>query len=183
MNKYVLGFFFLMVVQLNAQNRDKVWMLGFYANQNMGISFDNGSVDTFSLIRDLGFFITNASICDTAGNLLFYTNGQLLYNRFHQPMLNSSNFNPGTATFDPGLYPYGLNIEQGVLVLPHPDSSNLYDLFHISSEYFPAYNVNQAQPLNLMHTVIDMNLDSGKGGITSIKNEVIISDTLSHGGL
>ncbi|MEO0312546.1 MAG: putative adhesin [Bacteroidota bacterium] len=166
----------------NAQKRDRQWPIaGTFPDYQVLLDFNNGNPDTSTLRSTLGFFLTNASICDTAGNLLFYTNGQLLYNRFHQPMMNSNNFNPGgLQTWN---YPYGQETEQAASILPNPVSSNLYDIFHISGEFFTMYNVNQLQPLNLMHTVIDMNLDSGKGGITSIKNEVIISDTLSHGGL
>jgi hypothetical protein len=177
----LIAFLMLFSSVLSAQYRDKVWMLGGYGINNSGINFNNGMADTFSVIRDLEFFLTNASICDTAGNLLFYTNGQLLYNRFHQPMLNSSNFNPGAATLNN--YPYGLNINQAVLILPKPQTDSRYNLFHFSSEHFNAHSIIEDQPLEFFQSVIDMGLDNGRGAITGIKNQVILNDTLSHGAI
>jgi hypothetical protein len=82
-----------------SQNRDNIWMLAqqFFA-PDCGLDFSNGSPDTFSITRKLDFFNTNASICDTNGQLLFYTNGQWIANRNDDTLLNSDHFNPGWAT-------------------------------------------------------------------------------------
>ena len=82
-----------------SQRRDNIWMLGAACISNFyslpTITFNSGIVDTFSTTRNLGFFITNSSICDTAGNLLFYTNGVKIRNAVHDTLFNSTNYNPG----------------------------------------------------------------------------------------
>ncbi|MCX6292198.1 MAG: hypothetical protein NT126_10605, partial [Bacteroidetes bacterium] len=95
-----LVIFFLGVTMISfGQNRNNVWMLCGYGIHNCGIQFISGQVDTFSVYRNMEFFITNASICDTTGELLFYTNGDYIENRNHSRLLNSTNFNP-TVTGD-----------------------------------------------------------------------------------
>lgn len=139
-------------------------------------------MDTNSIYRVMSFFVTNASICDTSGNLLFYSNGLTIGNRNHDTLENSENFNPGWAT---DFYePIGMGNCQGVLILPDPGDEKRYYVFHESGESFIAYNMYQVQPLHLSYSVIDMNLDGGMGGVVdSLKNKYAVVDTLLWGGL
>lgn len=103
-----------------SQNRDNVWMLGYNVggnNDRCGIDFTMGIPDTFSVESSMEFFVTNASICDNSGNLLFHTNGNYIANRNHDTLLNSMNFNPGWLTDSSGAF--ALPMCQGVIVLPH----------------------------------------------------------------
>ncbi|MEN0004928.1 MAG: hypothetical protein AAF798_12315, partial [Bacteroidota bacterium] len=66
--------------QTFAQNHDYVWLLGangvdnpYYAGTV--IDFIGDPPEVYYEFRDIVFFQTNASICDSSGNLLFYTNG------------------------------------------------------------------------------------------------------------
>ncbi len=95
--------FYLLTLSLfcfsaKAQNRDNIWMLGTVTifSPKPGIDFYGGFADTFSVIRPLAFFETDAGICDTDGNELFYTNGIWIENRNHDTLENSGKFNPGT---------------------------------------------------------------------------------------
>ncbi len=68
----------ILALHTNAQNRTNIWELSYstdtmYPNSEM--RYINGTMDTNSVTRIMSFFNTNTSICDTAGNLLFYTNG------------------------------------------------------------------------------------------------------------
>jgi hypothetical protein len=72
-----------------------------------------------------------AYISDTLGHLLFYTNGQEVYNKNNQRMPNGI-INAGDVW---NLYVYngqsaGLGITQGALALPVPNSNHLYKLFY-----------------------------------------------------
>ena len=83
------------------QNRNNAWMIGYnYTQQypDIGISFQSGSFNTFSVYRNMQFFLTDASICDTSGNLQFYTNGIYIANKNHDTLMNTQNFNSGWAT-------------------------------------------------------------------------------------
>ncbi len=77
--------------------------------------------------REIDFFRTNANITDTAGNLLFSTNGAYIANATGDTMLNGAGLNPAWYT---SLYPNGLHIGQGSLILPKPDHPGTYYLFH-----------------------------------------------------
>ncbi len=141
-----------------------------------GFDFNAGNTDTFSLIRMMDFMFCDASICDTTGQLLFYTNGITVQNRNHADMLNTTGFNPGLATN--AWAAHGLQIQQACLILPVPESGSIYYVFHESGENIPA---TMTLPVNLSYSEIDMSLDGGLGGITARKNVHIIEDTLMFG--
>jgi hypothetical protein len=173
--------FFIQVLSLSAQKRNSTWMIGGeFPNHNSGINFNSGFPDTFTVYRDLGFFITNAGICDTNGQILFYSNGDYIANRNHGRLLNTTFFNP-TITGDTT---YGSNGVQTVLILPRPDHPDQYFIFHVNGESFIANNQTEYQPLNLWYSKVDMNLDGGLGGIvTGEKTVTLINDTMTWGRL
>ncbi|MCX6274432.1 MAG: T9SS type A sorting domain-containing protein, partial [Bacteroidetes bacterium] len=73
---------------------------------------------------------------------------------------------------------------QGGLFLPKPNSISEYYLFHESEEFFNYNSTNVYRPISLSYSIIDVALDSGKGGIeNNFKNIHLIDDTLTHGKL
>lgn len=168
-----------------AQNRANIWELCTHstpAYPGYHIDFNQGFADTVVTYRPMNFFNADACICDSTGQLLFYTNGIYIENRIHDSLLNTQDFNPGFVT---DLYnSEGSGIPQAVIVLPYPGKKNEYIVFHVSGEYFLAYGQYQVQPLHLNYSVIDINLDGGLGGIIEgKKNLPAISDTVSQGRL
>ncbi|MBK7390307.1 MAG: hypothetical protein IPI23_14905 [Bacteroidetes bacterium] len=163
--------------------RDYNWQLGHFINPALTkfeLDFSNGNPDTFSLFRPMPFWNTNAIICDTSGNLLFYTNGIYIANANHDTLLNSENFNPGSATFNNPVS--GLNVIQGALILPYPASDSLYIILHESGENFVANNFLEQQPFNLRYSMVDLSLDNGLGAIVpNEKGIILITDTLFTG--
>ncbi|MBK8846939.1 MAG: hypothetical protein IPO27_10490 [Bacteroidetes bacterium] len=145
------------------------------------LDFNSGVVDTASFMRVHGTFITSTSICDTLGNLLFYTNGVNIFNANDDTLLNSKGFNPGFAST--------INCEklaycQGALVIPKPGNDSLYYLFHESGEEFIVYGQYHVQPLELRYSIINMNEDNGRGAMDlNNKTKPLIQDTLTKGFL
>lgn len=137
-----------------SQNRTINWAFGDSASLNFSQGFP---------VPDTNFVLSSsescASISDTSGNLLFYIGSKdlpsggawthQLWNRNHAIMLNGDSIQGMTS------------ITQGALIIPFPDSNNLYHVFTISR--------NQFGNNYLYHSVVDMALDSGLGGVT-IKN-------------
>ncbi|MBA2407295.1 MAG: T9SS type A sorting domain-containing protein [Chitinophagales bacterium] len=168
-----------------AQNRSNVWELSYQLFvPDCGLDFSSGSPDTFSVWRNLDFFNTNASICDTTGQILFYTNGQWIANRDDDTLMNSEQFNPGWATDTFYSSGGGLGFEQGAIGLPDPGDSSSYYLFYITTEWY--YHVDEGlyddQPFHLSYSKIKMSLDNGLGGIPNgMKNVYAIEDTLWQG--
>jgi hypothetical protein len=179
--------FFILSLSLTlngrTQNRELTWVLGSL-NLNgpeAGLDFSSGSLQTITMDRTMWFFFTNASICDTFGNLLFYTNGNFIANQNNDSLQNTFGFNPGYTT---NAYLNGMPITQGCIVLPKGDSSNEYYLFHESADQiFPPTGYDE-NPVSLRYSVIDMDMDGGLGGIDSNKKSIIIiNDTLTNGRL
>jgi len=122
---------------------------------------------------------TNASICDTAGNLLFYTNGIFIANAIHEQMENGDGLNPGQFTDD--FAEHGLPIEQGVIFLPFPDKDSLYFLLHLARDWSGIVSPG-SYVRRCYYSLIDQRLDNHRGGVID-KNHLIIGDTLNVGKL
>lgn len=145
--------------------------------------FENNSMDTFSVYKNLEFFITDASICDTLGNLLFYTNGTYIANRNHDTLHNSKDYNSGYLT-DVYYEGIGLGMPQGAIVLPLPEHDKRYLIVYMSGEEIEPPSGYYVTGLDLRYSEVDMNLDSGLGGIaTDKKKQVLVSDTMTYGQL
>jgi len=142
------------------------------------MNFLNGGPDTFRLSSPLVFFQTNAGICDTSGQILFYTNGDFIANKNYSRLLNSTNYNPTLS----GDSVYGSNGCQSAIILPAPSSDSLYYIIHVNGESFSAHGQSEFQPLELRYSLLDLNLDNGLGGIINNKKSIpIINDTLTWG--
>jgi hypothetical protein len=166
-----------------AQNRNLTWYLGWLPSESSlapGIDFSSGIADTFQQNRLMSFFITNASICDTNGQVLFYTNGITVDNRNHEQLLGSFDFNPGYAT---DIYDdIGMGFSQGATVLTKPDFPSKYEIFYVTGEEITHLGNYDVQPLYLSMTEVDMNLDNGLGGVVYGKKNIhVVEDTVSQG--
>ena len=173
----------LISVNLFAQNRSNVWELSYsinFNNPNSEIQFTNGIADTNAIFRIMAMAFTNASICDSAGNLILYTNGISIGNRNYDTLENSVNFNEGEQTTEDDLD--GLVACQGAIFIPAPDSNKQYYVFYITGKTFVANNQLETQPLHLSYSKIDLTLDNGNGAIIDgFKNIHLVEDTLNWG--
>ncbi len=120
------------------------WYFGFGA----GIRFNqaSGTID----VLDDGQLFTNegcASISDSDGNLLFYTDGSTIYNRNHTILPNGT-----------GLYGDASSTQSGIIV-QKPNDINIYYVFTVDNNL-----VNGNFGLN--YSVVDMTLDGGLGEVT-----------------
>lgn len=85
---------------MDAQQHDNIWLFGYESNPsnlNFGGSVMDFSLDTVDIyyeFRNMNIDVTNASISDTSGNLLFYTNGIYIANGLNEPMENGGGLNP-----------------------------------------------------------------------------------------
>lgn len=146
----VLRFFFLFLFFLGrvvgfSQNEARNWYFG----NGEGISFASGIPSVLT-----GGAITTTNGCSvissTSGNLLFYTDGQTVYNQTHTVMAN------GTGLL-------GTNSFQNAIILKQPQSNNLYYVFTVGG-------MNTANGLN--YSIVDMSLASGMGSVT-VKNATV----------
>jgi hypothetical protein len=118
---------------------------------------------------------TVSSICDYAGNMMFYTNGQYVSDKTFHIMPGNDSLNPG-AVFN-GQYGFGYPVPQGAMILPMPGSHKYYYIFHTPVEY-EYYGSPE-----LLYSIVDMSLNNGLGDLAEINTPLIIGDTLLSGNI
>lgn len=132
-----------------AQQEATNWYFGNYA----GLSFAGGSPVAL-LDGQLSTREGVASISSSSGILLFYTDGQTIWNRNHLVMQNGS-----------GLLGHPSSTQSAIIV-PKPGSTTIYYVF----------TVPQATDVDgLRYSVVDMSLAGGLGAVTSQKNILLVS--------
>jgi len=136
----------LLVFTVNAisQHRADNWSFGALS----GLNFDTSPPTPYP-----GCQINAAegcsSISDTLGNLLFYSEGETVWDSTNSPMPN------GTGLFG------SVNSSQSALIVPKPGSNHEYFLFTS-----PAFN----SPNPVAYSIVDMSLNNGNGDVTAVKN-------------
>lgn len=150
----------LLSILLHAQNQTNVWYFGgnntdfFNVGDPVGLDFSSGQP---AILKD-GLLISRevaTSISDDNGNLLFYSDGVVVMNRFHDTMPNGTGLTSNVST------------TQGALVVPHPGNSNLFYLFALD---------NEGGPDGLNVSLVDMTADNGRGDVVQ-KNKNLLSRT------
>ena len=127
-----------------AQKEANIWYFGGYA----GIDFNSG---TPVALTDGALFTAEgcASISDNGGNLLFYTNGDSVWNKNHVPMPNGFGLMGHTSA------------TQTALIVSKPGSTNIYYIFTVPAQ------VDQFGKVGFWYSTVDMTLDGGLGDITN----------------
>ncbi|MBK6640863.1 MAG: hypothetical protein IPG39_06260 [Bacteroidetes bacterium] len=139
---YLLLFYFS---TCNSQGISNIWM-GGYDNHNpipwggWKMDFIAGPPVINYENRAIDFNFTGTTIADTAGNFLFATNGVTILNNANDTMQNGTGLSPSTYS-SPQWFGDGLRIPQATLILPLPESANIYYLFHMTWDTIsiPAY--------------------------------------------
>ena len=176
---YTLLLVMIYVGNVMGQKEYNQWINGF----GSGIDFNhNPPIPVTYPTGDFWIWRTDASICDTTGKLMFYTNGFRIFNRDYQIMQNGDSLNLGdylTWGYD------ALYIPDGAVIIPYPGSSSKYFLFHTNADLL---NISPYGELlvgtKLYYDVIDMSLDSGRGAVLPNQKEVLfLNDTLTNNGI
>ncbi len=154
---YVVFFSFLLYCSpIFGQGEANNWYFG----QNAGISFNttpptvltNGQVNTLEGCT---------TISDATGNLLFYTDGITVWNRFHNIMPNGQDLKGDPSS------------TSSALIVPQPNTPNIYIIFTVDEpHHFNADNDNNTidgDGVNdgFMYSIVDMSLNGGNGDVVS----------------
>ena len=155
----------LLPVLAAAQGENNHWVFG---NQN-GLDFN--FIPPVPFPTNLQTAEGSAAVSNAAGQLLFYSNGNKVYNANNAVMPNGNGMlgNFTNAGFGSAC--------QGVLIMPAVGSSNLYYLFTLDplENYAPP-----AYPNYLRYSVIDMSLNGGLGDVVAGQKNIIIDSTLGE---
>ncbi len=168
------------------EKRDRVWLLGHYSSGGSNephyggarLTFTDDTLNTGVDLREMDFDLTNASMCDLAGELLFYTNGLAIHNRNDEVMLNGDTLlpiNPLNTGIDH-------RVPQSVIILKQPENDNIYYVFQANVDITPGVFGSNYNAISLHYSTIDMSQDSGFGAVVD-KSVLLVSDTISYGKL
>jgi gliding motility-associated-like protein len=152
MKKYLL-LLIVLIVSLSsyAQGEANIWYFGFYS----GLDFNSGSPVALADSK-MNTLEGCATISNSAGQLLFYTDGSTVWNKNHQIMLNGT-----------GLKGHNSSTQSSIIV-PKPNSSSVYYVFTVDAI---------GDPNGLQYSEVDLSLDGGLGAITSNKNILLVTPT------
>lgn len=149
-----LSICFLLLFSVCSGQRNNTWYFGNKA----GISFNSSGVQPVPSPLQNSAMIAEegcASISDTDGELLFYSNGNTVYNRLHQIMVNGDNIAGNTSG------------SQSSIIVPFPGNEDFFYLFTtdaIQNNFQNGYR----------YSIIDMTKNNGNGEVTS-KNVLLWS--------
>jgi len=132
----------------SAQNQSKLWYFG----QKAGLDFSSNPplvLSNSSMYALEGC----ASICDASGNLLFYTNGDTIWNQQHQVMANGIGIGGDQDAV------------QSALIVKQAGNSSIYYVFLQSG-------VSVTTTSNFCYAKVDMSLAAPNGSVV-LKNQVI----------
>lgn len=125
-----------------AQGEAANWYFGF----NAAIQFNQGGI---TVLNDNALSTNegSATISDPGGNLLFYTDGENVFNRNHQIMANGNGLlgNPSSS--------------QSAIIVPKPNDINIYYIFTVD-------DVTSGSSRGLHYSEVDIRLDGGLGAVT-----------------
>lgn len=134
-----------------SQGEANIWYFG----QNAGLDFNSGSPVALTN-GQLNTQEGCATLSNSAGQLLFYTDGITVYNKNHVIMANGNGLmgHPSTT--------------QSATIVPKPGSPNLFYIFTIDVEG----GVN-----GFRYSIVDLSLGGGLGAVTSDKNVLVYAPT------
>jgi len=132
-----------------SQQQANIWYFG----DNAGIDFRSGTAISLNDEKVMTAYKSSAVMSDSTGNLLFFTNGKIAWDR---------NFNemPGATNLDGDL-----GVGQPCLIVPIPGDPDQYVIFTIDVLEISPDNSYITKGMN--YSKIDMKLNNGMGDVVS----------------
>ena len=142
-------------------NQWNVWDFGGFNSNPITIDFNSGAPVVTNVGSCYGLE-GNSGISDYNGNVLFYTNGETVWDASHNIMQNGTNLYGGNSS------------SQAAIIVPNPANNNIYYIFTTGdgdvNQPYPAYN------RELRYSEVDMTLNGGLGAVTANKAIVLQAD-------
>lgn len=154
MRQLLLLLLYLNVALTYSQNESNIWYFG----EKAGLDFNSGTPVPLT-DGELSTLEGCATISDSNGNLLMYTDGVNVWDNNHAIMPNGTGLNGHPSS------------THSAIIIPKPNSSNIYFIFTVDIIGFTTHG--------LQYTEVDMSLNNGHGDVTTNKN-IPLSSSVSE---
>ncbi len=141
---------------LFAQGEANNWYFG----QNAGVNFSTTPPTPLTDGR-INTLEGCTTISDATGNLLFYTDGSIIFTRNHGIMQNGTDLRGDTSS------------TSSALIVPQPNTPNIYIVFtvdephHFNADNNPDTSDGDGVNDGFLYSIVDMSLDGGNGAVIS----------------
>ncbi len=149
--RIILILFCLSYLPVLSQKEAYNWNFG----ENAGLTFNTSDLNPVPISSSISSEEGCASMSDASGKLLFYSDGETVWNRNHLPMRNGLGLSGNN------------NATQSVIIIPKPNTPNIY--YVITNDYNLGIN-------GCRYSEVDMNSDGGFGDVLTPKNKLIFSN-------
>lgn len=150
----LLALLWLMPKNSFAQKENHNWYFGDYIGINFNTQPPSALTDSKMTTIE-----GSASISNSKGQLLFYTNGVSVWDRNHNLMPNGDSLKGDVSS------------TQSAQIIPVPDSSHLYYIFTAAA---------WGSDIGLNYSVVNINLNGGTGDIVSSKKNIFVVGPISE---
>lgn len=149
LKRYILLLFVFGILNIAfGQGQAGVWYFGENAGLNFNVDpsvpLTDGSLDT-----EEGC----STVCNSQGDLLFYTDGITVYNKNHAVMANGNDLDGNVSA------------TQSSIIVQQPGSTVLYYIFTVDAHQNALRN-------GLRYSIVDMSMNGGLGAVTT-KNTIV----------
>ncbi len=138
-----------------SQKQADIWYFGEYA----GIDFRSGTAVPLTDENVMIAYKASAVISDSAGNLLFFTNGKKVWDRTFNLMPNATGLDGDVG------------VTQPTIIIPQPGNDSLYFVFTIDVMAFTPDNNYTTK--GLRYSIINMKLRGGLGDATVLNAQLL----------
>jgi len=144
------------------------------------IDFNTSPPQITEQLGNISFAITNLVMSDEVGELLFYSEGEVIQNKYGETLENGGNISPDTSVTQKLR-------EQTMLSVPYPNDEDKYFILHSESTWVLDNEGNTldgyfAGIFNLYYSIVLFD-ENGEEGQVLEKNISILNDTLDFGKL
>jgi hypothetical protein len=173
--------------QLKDRWRDAHWKFGhgsISTEDSSDFGITNLFIDSIGLRMKyqakipVSAYIGSASMCDSAGRMIFYSSGYKVANSQNQVMLNGDTI--GFGRYWSGKLGQGIPFPNTVFTLPQPGNDYRYYIFCSNVDVNLSTGVRWIK--NVLVSVVDMRLDGGKGAVTTV-DSILINQKTDYGKL
>lgn len=148
-----------------SQRQANIWYFGDHA----GLDFNSGSPvlindgQTYYILCPGCHNEGTSVISDENGDLLFYTNGEKIWNSSHEVMANGDGLLGGASS------------TQSSLIVPQPGSSRFFYVF--TTDHFQSSNELEN---GFRYSIVDMCLDEGLGDVVNNQKNILLLDSVAE---